>query len=324
VGGLTLGGGYGYLARRHGLACDNVVSAEVVTAGGDVLMASEAENSDLLWGLRGGGGNFGIVTSFEFQLHPALPTAATGDLFFDLTDGPAVIRAVSDLADEMPDEMLLDAAVTEVRAEWEMPDLEVGRPIVLASWVFLGDPEVGRRAAAPLYAAAKPILDSAEALPYPKLQRLADASQRDGMRRYWKGGFVWELTDEAIETFLDRRGTSDGPVQWGGEMFSLGGAIARVGEDETAFSGRTSRFDFLTLASWEDAAEDEARLAGARAYWDRMARHLRGPAYVNSLEDEGTDRVRQAYGPAKYERLVALKRKYDPQNAFHLNQNIRP
>lgn len=324
VGGLTLGGGYGYLARRHGLACDNVVSAEVVTANGDVLIASEAENSDLLWGLRGGGGNFGIVTSFEFQLHPALPTAATGDLFFDLADGPAVLRAVSDLADEMPPEMLLDAAATEVRAEWEMTELETGRPVVVVSWVFLGDPEVGRRAAAPLYAAAKAILESTETLSYPKLQRLADASQRQGMRRYWKGGFVWELSDEAIETFLDRRGDAEGPLLGSGEIFSLGGAIARVGEDETAFSGRTARFDFLSLSSWEDPAEDEARLASARGYADRMARHLRGEAYVNSLADEGADRVRQAYGAAKYERLVVLKRKYDPDNLFHLNQNIRP
>jgi len=325
VGGLTLGGGYGFLARRHGLACDNVVSAEVVTAAGEVVTASETENADLLWGLRGGGGNFGIVTSFEFQLHPAPPSAATGDLFFDLADGLAVVRAVSDLADEMPAEMLLDAAVTEVKAEWEMADLEVGRPLVVASWYFLGDADEGRRAAASLYACAKPLAESSESISYRRLQSLADASQRDGVRRYWKGGFVWELTDEAIEAFLDRRGPSDGPVLWGGEIFTLGGAIARVGEDETAFSGRTARFDFLSLSSWEDPAEDEARLAGARAYAERMTRHLRGEAYVNSLSpDEAADRVRQAYGPAKYERLVALKRKYDLQNMFRLNQNIAP
>jgi hypothetical protein len=214
--------------------------------------------------------------------------------------------------------------VTEVRAEWELAELEVGRQVVVVSWVFLGDAEEGRRAAAPLYAAAKTLLESAETISYSKLQRLADASQQRRMRRYWKGGFVWELSDEAIETFLGRRGDSQGPLLGSGEMFSLGGAIARLGENETAFSGRTARFDFLSLATWEDPAEDDARLASARGYWDRMARHLRGVAYVNSLADDGADRVRQAYGAAKYDRLVALKRKYDPANVFHLNQNIRP
>jgi len=324
VAGLTLGGGYGYLARRHGLACDNVVSAEVVTADGELLVASETQNADLLWGLRGGGGNFGIVTGFEFRLHPAAPIAATGDLFFDTDDGPAALRAFSDLTDQMPAEMLLAAAVAEVRAEWGMEDLEVGRPVVIASWAFTGDAADGRRAAAPLYAAARPLVESAESMSYVRLQRYSDTSQRTGMRRYWKGGFVWELPDAAIEAFLDRGSDGDGAPLWGGELVSLGGAIARVGEDETAYSGRTARFDFLSLSSWEDPAEDERRLAGARAYWDRMSLHMRGPAYVNSLEDEEADRVRQAYGPAKYERLVALKRKYDPDNVFHVNQNIRP
>jgi len=324
VGGLTLGGGYGYLARRHGLACDNVLSAELVTADGELVVASETRNADLLWGLRGGGGNFGIVTAFEFRLHPALPMAATGDLFFDLQDGPAALRAVSDLADQMPAEMLLAAVVADVRAEWGIEELEVGRPVVIVSWVFLGDAGEGRSTAASLYAAAHPLLESAEALSYLRLQSYSDAGQRSGMRRYWKGGFVWELPDAAIEAFLDRGTDGGGPPLWGGELISLGGAIARVGEEDTAYSGRTARFDFLTLSSWEDQAEDERRLAGARRYWAGMARHLRGPAYVNSLEDEGTDRVRQAYGPAKYDRLVALKRRYDPDNLFHLNQNVRP
>src|SRR6202521_23645 len=240
VGGLTLGGGYGYLARRHGLACDNVVAVELVTAEGELLVASETQNADLLWGLRGGGGNFGIVTAFEFQLHPALPLAASGDLFFDLADGPAALRAVSDLADDMPAEMMLAAVVADVRPEWGIEELAAGRPVVIASWVFLGDADEGRSAAAPLYAAARPLLESAETLSYVRLQRYSDAGQRSGMRRYWKGGFVWELPDAAIEAFLDRGADGDGPPLWGGELISLGGAIARVGEEETAYSGRSA------------------------------------------------------------------------------------
>jgi hypothetical protein len=160
---------------------------------------------------------------------------------------------------------------------------------------------------------------------YVRLQGLADGSQRPGLRRYWKGSFATTLADAGLEAFL-ARGTRPGDPapQWGGELISLGGAISRIGEDDTAYSGRDARFDFLSLSSWEDPAEDEVRLAGARHYWDTMAPFISPRAYVNSLEDEGATRVRDAYGAIKYDRLVALKRNYDPENVFHLNQNIRP
>lgn len=324
VGGLTLGGGYGFLARAYGLACDNLVSAEVVTAAGEVLVASEARNPDLLWGLRGGGGNFGIVTNFEFRLHPAVPTVATGDLFFDGDNGPAALRALLDYHDHMPDEMLTSAAVAEVRPEWGIEGLEPGRLVVVISWAFLGDLAEGRRIAAPLYAAAKPVVVEEQALDYLKLQSISDAGQRHGMRRYNKGAFVWDFPDAGIEAFLARGVSPGDPARWAGNLISLGGAIARVGEDDSAYSGRSARFDFLVATSWEDAAEDEERLAGARRYFETMTPYLPGPAYINSLEDEGIDRIRAAYGPAKYDRLAALKRQYDPDNVFHLNQNIRP
>jgi FAD/FMN-containing dehydrogenase len=320
-----LGGGYGYLARRRGLACDNVVSFEVVTADGEVLIASERRDADLFWALRGGGGNFGVVTTFEFQLHPLDPMVMTGDLFFGLDHGAEVLRTFAAFSASMPEEMLTSVAMGSVRPEWGIEGLQAGSPILVLSWVYTGDAEEGRRLAAPLYESPKPLVEMGEAMPYVRLQRYSDEGTRFGMRRYWKGSFVGELTDEGIQAFLSR-GTAPGDPDplWSGELISMGGAIARVGEDETAFSGRSATFDFLTMASWEDPAEDEVRLAGARHYWDVMAPHTMGRAYVNSMEPDDQGRVREAYGARKFERLAALKQHYDPENVFHLNQNIRP
>jgi len=325
VGGLTLGGGYGFLARTHGLACDNLVAAEVVTADGGVLTASESRNEDLFWGLRGGGGNFGIVTGFEFRLHPAPPAVATSDLFFDVANGIEPLRAMLDFAPHAPEGLTFSAAVVDVREQWGLPDIPVGAPVVNIFWAYLGSREDGRRAAEPLYAGLKPRVEMAEEMSYLRLQGLADTSQRHGLRRYWKGSFAPALSEAGLEAFMARGSAPGDPAPlWAGELVSLGGAIARVGEDDTAYSGRDALFDFLSLSSWEDPAEDGARLAGARHYWDTMTPFTSPRAYVNSLEAEGTERVRDAYGASKYERLVALKRNYDPDNVFHLNQNIRP
>lgn len=325
VGGLTLGGGYGFLARTHGLAADNLASVEVVTAAGEVLTADASRHEDLFWGLRGGGGNFGIATGFEFRLHPAPVTVSTGDLFFDVDEGLASLRALRDFAPAAPDAMTLTAGAVTVRPEWEMPELEVGAPMVVVSWVHLGSGAEGRRIAEPLYAGLKPRVEMLEEMSYLRLQGLADGSQRHGLRRYWKGSFATQLSNAGLEAFL-ARGTRPGDEMplWNGELVALGGAISRVGEDDTAYSGRDATFDFLSLSSWEDPAEDEVRLAGARHYWETMTPFTSPRAYVNSLEAEGTSRVRDAYGAGKYDRLVAVKRKYDPDNVFHLNQNIQP
>jgi FAD/FMN-containing dehydrogenase len=325
VGGLTLGGGYGYLARTHGLAADNLASVEVVTAGGEVITASVSQNPDLFWGLRGGGGNFGIATGFEFHLHPAPPVVSTGDLFFEPDAGLAALRALCDFAPAAPEAMTIVVGAVSVRQEWEMPDLEIGAPMVVVSWIHLGSEAEGRRVAQPLHAGLKPRVEIVEEMSYLRLQGLADTSQRHGLRRYWKGSFTTELSDAGLEAFVARGAKAGNPAPlWNGELIALGGAIARVGEDETAYSGRDASFDFLSLCSWEDPAEDEARLAGARHYWETMTPFTSPRAYVNSLEVEAPDRVRDVYGASKYERLVALKRRYDPENMFHLNQNIRP
>jgi FAD/FMN-containing dehydrogenase len=325
VGGLTLGGGYGYLARQFGLACDNLISADVVMATGEVLVASATQNADLFWGLRGGGGNFGVVTTFEFQLHRSPREVVYGDLFFDLDEGPRVARAALEFAASMPEEMVINLAIASVRAEWGIEGLEVGMPIINLYWVYVGGTEEGRRLAAPLYDIAKPRVQGSETVPYVRLQRSGDESSRFGMRRYWKGSFVSELSDEGIDAFLGRGIQPGDPAPtWGGELFSVGGAVSRIGEDETAYSGRGALFDFLAISSWEDPAEDDLRLAGARRYWKAMEPHTMGRAYVNSLESDDQRRVSEAYGATKFARLAALKQRYDPDNVFHLNQNITP
>ncbi len=325
VGGLTLGGGYGYLARQFGLACDNLASVQVVTADGAVLTASETQNADLFWGVRGGGGNFGVVTAFEFRMHEVDAMVATGDLMFHLDDGAAALRGLFAFHAAMPDRMLTSAAITTVRAEWGLPSVPAGQEVVAISWVYLGDQVEGRRVADPLHRLAKPLFESEESIDYLRLQRFSDVAQRHGMRRYWKGAFAWEMPDSGLEAMLARRADrADPDPGWSGTMVSLGGAVARIAEDDTAFSGRTARFDFLVTASWEDPREDAARLAGSRAYFERVAPFLPGPAYINSLEPDDAARVRAAYGAAKHDRLIALKRRYDPDNVFHLNHNIRP
>lgn len=325
VGGLTLGGGYGFLARTHGLAADNLASVEVVTAAGEVLLASESRHDDLFWGLRGGGGNFGIATGFEFRLHPAPRVVSTGDLFFDVDEGLRALRALRDFAPAAPEAMTITAGAVTVRAEWGIPELETGAPVVVVSWVHLDGEVEGRRIAEPLASGLKPRVEMSEEMSYLQLQGLADASQRHGLRRYWKGSFATDLPDAALEAFVARgSGPGDPAPLWNGELIAVGGAISRIGEDDTAYSGRDAAFDFMSLVTWEDPAEDEARLAGARHYWETMTRFISPRAYVNSLESDGTDRIRDAYGASKYERLVTLKRRYDPDNVFHLNQNIRP
>lgn len=324
VGGLTLGGGYGWLARRHGLSCDNILSAEVVTAAGEALTVSSSENEDLLWGLRGGGGNFGVVTSFEFQLHEFDGQCFSVDLFYSADDGPDVLRGFRDFAADAPEEVTTIASIGAARSWPFLPPEWHGQPVVIVSLVYLGTEHEGARIAKPLREMAHPVSEVVQAMDYLALQAEVDASQEYGRRRYWKSHFVRELPDEALDTFLaEGLAAAQASPLVGGEFVSLGGAISRVGENDTAFGHRDTAFDFLSLASWDDPAEDERQMSIARRFGDAMAPFGDG-VYVNGLTDEGEDRVRSAYGPQKYERLVALKDKYDPENVFHLNQNVSP
>ena len=322
VAGLTLGGGYGYLARMYGLACDNLVGAEVVTADGTVIRPSETTDADLLWGLRGAGANFGVVTSLEFRLHPLPPILETGDVFFARDDGPAAIRATFEIAATAPDHLYLAASTSAGRADHNLSADRIGSPIAIVHWVYMGDRDEADRLMAPLAAAAHPIQEIPGRYAYTELQQAADESSHHGQRWYWKSSYVGTLDDAGIEAFLGR-GSSGGSLRASAEMVGLGGAISRVGEDDTAVGHRDARFDYIALWGWDDPADDGA-IGEVRAAWQAMQPHVSAGVYLNNLGDEGDERVRSAYGEAKYARLQVLKDRYDPANIFHRNQNVRP
>jgi FAD/FMN-containing dehydrogenase len=326
VGGLTLGGGMGWLARRLGLACDNVVRFQLVNADSELLHASERENPDLFWGLRGGGGNFGVVTEFEFQLHPVGTAALTVDLFYAPEDAPRVLRSWRELIAEAPRQATL-TAWTGTTGEWPFLPPELwNRPLASVGYVWVGDPDQGRGLLPALRGGVPPLAEKVQELTYLELQRIDDDLQRHRLRRYWKGHYLRELGDDAIEAFL-ARGGGDGasdPTVWPyGGLQSYGGAIAEVGDDETAFSHRDALVEFVAVARWTDPAEDGARTAAARRYGAAVEPFASG-VYVNDLADEGEAGIRRAYGPDKLARLATLKARYDPENLFHLNHNIRP
>ena len=314
VGGLTLGGGMGWLARRFGLSCDNVAAFDLITADGNLVRAGETENADLFWGLRGGGGNFGIVTEFEFRLHTAGTRALIADLFFPVDDALPVLRGWRELNATAPRQATFTARVGE----------SDGRPLVSVGFVWVGDPDEGRRLIPSLRSLGRPVAERLEELSYVELQRMDDSSQGPGLRRYWKGHYFRTFTDEAIQAYL-LRGTPDGRGEHlpAVELQAYGGAIADTPDSDAAFSQRDTTFEFVAAARWTNPAEDEARIAAARRCAAGLDRYATG-AYVNVLTDEGAAGVARAYPPHKLARLIALKDAYDPVNVFHLNQNIRP
>jgi FAD/FMN-containing dehydrogenase len=325
VGGLTLGGGMGWLARRLGLACDNVARFQVVTADGELLQASESEHPDLYWGLRGGGGNFGVVTEFEFTLHRVGAAALLVDLFYAPQDAPRVLRRWRDLIAEAPPEATLTAWVGTTGPWPFLPPELHGRPLASVGYVWVGDPDQGRGLLAALRDEAPAKAERIQELTYLELQTMDDDHHRHGLlRRYWKGHYLRAFGGEAIDAFLSRGGgASDARLLPSGSLQSYGGAIAAVGHDETAFSHRDALVEFVAVAGWTDPAEDEARMAAARRYGAAVEPFASG-VYVNDLTDEGEAGIRRAYSPDKLARLAALKDRYDPDNVFHLNHNIHP
>jgi FAD/FMN-containing dehydrogenase len=303
VGGLTLGGGMGWLARRFGLSCDNVLGFEVVTAAGEVLRATAEEHPDLHWGLRGGGGNFGIVTEFEFGLHEVGTAALSVELVYPAGDAAEVLAGWRDLARTAPREATFAVSVSG--------------GLATAGYVWVGDPEAGRALVPALRSLGTPIAERVVELSYLELQTREDTVRGHHLRRYWKGHYLRELPDAAIEVLLEQ------PAGFGGSLQAYGGAIADVADDATAFGQRETAFEYVGAARWTDPAEDSDRIAQARTAAARLAPYASG-VYVNVLTDEGADGVRRAYPPAKLARLTALKDRYDPDNVFHLNQNIQP
>ena len=311
VGGLTLGGGMGWLARQYGLACDNVTSFELVTADGNVLHASRNENPDLFWGLRGGGGNFGIVTEFEFQLHPVDGRTLVAEFSFPLEEGRQVLRGWRDLNAQAPRQATFTAALGADDS------LKVG-------FVWVGDPQAGRRLLPAMRALGRLAQERVLEPSYVDLQRKDDVDRRHAMRRYSKGHYLRQFSDEAIDAFLQRGAANDeAEVFPNVGLQAYGGAIADVPDGDAAFSHRDTLFEWGVATSWTDPAEDQARLAMARRAAAALEPFASG-VYVNALADEGDVGVRRAYSPEKLARLTALKDAYDPDNVFHLNQNIRP
>ena len=316
IAGLTLGGGYGWLARSYGLASDNLRSVDLVTADGQCLTASATEHPDLFWGVRGGGGNFGIVTSFEYQLHPVGPVLG-GMRIYPFAQAKAVLQFHREFISTAPD------AYTCYPALGTAP---TGEPVVLLRVCYHGPMEEGERVLRPLRAFGSPIADLIKPMAYTALQSMYDASWPSGVQHYWKSNFLTELSDEAIDTIVAHCATRPSP-QCGVALPQLGGAISRLGPDETAFAHRHVRHDFIGVGVCTDPAQAAACIQWARGLWEAMQPFSTGGVYVNYLgqeADEGAERVQAAYGPAKYARLVTLKNKYDPTNFFRLNQNIKP
>ncbi len=303
VGGLTLGGGMGWLARRCGLTCDNVIAFEVVTADGDVCRATEQENSELFWGLRGGGGNFGIVTEFVFRLHPVGTRALSVELDFPAEVGAEVLAGWRDLAPSAPRQATFTA--------------NVGGGVATVGYVWVGDPDEGRHVATRLRSLGRPTAERIEALSYLQLQTRDDSIEGHALRRYWKGHYFRDLPDAALDAVMAHDPAISVSLQ------GYGGAIAEVPDDATAFGHRDAAFEYVAAARWTDPAEDGDRIAQARDCAALLSPFASG-AYVNALSDEGDDGVRRAYPTGKLARLTTLKNTYDPDNVFHLNQNIRP
>jgi len=312
VAGFTLGGGVGWLVRKHGLACDNLLAAEVVTADGQVVRASADEHADLLWGLRGGGGNFGVVTSFEFALHP-VPTVVGGLVAHPLPRAREVLRFYRDFIATAPDEL------TTVAIFATTPE---GHQIIGIAACYAGPVEQGEEVVRPLKEFGPPVMDMMGPAPYTALQQANDPTAPAGLHNYWKATYLQDLSDEAIDAVIEYAEKATSPLSMV-HIHQLGGAMNRVAADATAFANRDSGFVVNILGVWPTpGADDAAHMDWVRGLFTALQPYAHG-AYINFLGDEGQDRVRAAYG-ANYARLVALKNAYDPTNLFRLNQNIPP
>jgi FAD/FMN-containing dehydrogenase len=322
LAGLTLGGGIGWIQRRYGLTVDSLLSVDVVTADGEFVRADASENADLFWGLRGGGGNFGVVTDFRFRLHPLGPQVMAGATFWPMDDAAAVLRRYREWIAGCPDELMTLVVQRLAPPLPVVPAELVGRPVVAVVACFAGDVEEGERVLRPMRGFGSPVLDLFAPKPFLAHQKMFDPSFRHGCWYYVRSCDVAALSDDVIDVVVEHGRLISSPLS-SIALWQMGGAVARVGEDETAFNGRGAGFTFNINGNTptEDGFDEQRQWA--RDYWSALAPFHTG-VYVNFLMEEGEARVRAAYGDAKFDRLRALKRKYDPRNVFRLNQNIRP
>jgi FAD/FMN-containing dehydrogenase len=317
IAGLTLGGGWGYLARRYGLSCDNLESVDIVTADGQLLTASAVENADLFFGVRGGGGNFGVVTSFEYRLHP-VSTVLAGIIAYPFQKARQVLNVFHELTSAAPDELASGVVLIS------LPD---GTPVAGIVLCYSGPLAEGERLLKPLRTFGPPLIDQIGPIPYTAAQQLIDGFYPSGLQNYWKSSFLKEITDEAMDTMVDFCSRRPSPMCHGLIEHQLGGAVSRADRHATAFPHRDVQYSFMALGVCATPAEIEKCAQWARNFWSAMQPSSTGAVYVNYLgreADEGPERIKAAYGPEKYARLVALKNRYDPSNLFRFNQNIKP
>jgi FAD/FMN-containing dehydrogenase len=322
VGGLTLGGGMGRLQRKHGLTIDNLRAAELVTADGRHVRASADENTDLFWALRGAGANFGVVTAFEFELHPFGPTVTRGSQVYPATRIHELWPMFRQWAASAPDDLMLTMNLGIAQPADGLPDALVAAPVVSLGLHYTGAPGDVARELAPLRSIEPAAVGSVTQVPYLELQAAFDKESRWGRRVYTKGGFANDVRPAAFDALVEHLGRAPG-----GNSFSIwtqGGAMGRVPDDATAFTGRSALFDVSSDSTWDDPAQDEAQIAWARKAWSIVEPDLATGRYVNEVSDAHETSGRTIYGDVKFERLVGLKRTWDPDNVFRLNQNIRP
>ena len=319
VGGLTLGGGHGYLTRTYGLSIDNLLSADVVLADGRLVRASEDRNRDLFWAIRGGGGNFGVVTSFEFQLHP-VETVVAGPLFWPIDELETTMGWYRDWLPEAPEDVYAFYLTAEVPGDPFPAELH-GEKVCGLMWCYLGSEDQLDEVVQPARDVAEPLFEHVAEMPYPALQSMFDDLYPPGDQWYWKGDFVNELTDEAIAEHERFREVPTPKSTM--HLYPVDGAVHRVSDDATAWAHRDASWSMVIAGVDGDPYKSEEITTWARDYWDAIHPHSAGGSYVNFMMDEGDERIRATYGE-NYERLQEIKTRYDPDNFFHVNQNIEP
>jgi len=322
IAGLTLGGGMGWLSRRYGLSIDNLLSVEMVTAEGDVIVASETQYADLFWGIRGGGGNFGIVTRFMFRLHKVGPEVLSGLIVHPIDDAKSLLQQYREVCKDMSDDLTVWVVMRKAPPLPFVPEDYHGKPVLIFAALYAGDMEAGAKEMAPLRSIGKPLADVIGPHPFAGWQAAFDPLLADGARNYWKSHEFDQLEDGFFDELIGAVDTLPSPHC---EIFiaQMGGATSRVPSDSTAYGNRQINFVMNVHGRWESAEEDEAGIAWCRGLFDAVARFSTGGVYVNFLTSEESSRVQNAYG-ANYQRLVGLKRQYDPANFFRMNQNINP
>jgi FAD/FMN-containing dehydrogenase len=323
VGGLALGSGSGWLDRKLGFSCDNLIAAEVVTADGSQVTASEDENSELFWGLRGGGGNFGVVTAFHFRLHPVGPMVLGGMLLYPAEMAGELTRFYRDFMLAAPDEVGTGLAFITAPPVEFVPEPARGKPVVGVVVCYAGPPEEGEEHMRPLREFGPPAVDLVQPMPYVAVQQLLDPPNQKGMQNYWTADFLAELPDEAVDVLVEHATNPVSPLT---QIILVpgGGAVARVDEEAMAFGQRGAPWNIHYLSMWPDPADTEQNIAYTRGLATAMKPWTTGRAYLNFIGDEGIGRVEAAFGTERYQRLQALKDEWDPQNLFRHNQNIPP